>query len=189
MKTNQTALVPPENPIEGAGDAIDPHAAPEILYHGTNPLAAAAILRTGKIKADWPVDGDEDAVVCLTQCPDMGKSFAIEFIRLNSQHDVGFVFEIDGKACVKYLRRIYPYHAESAGIFEFEFRIEDDIPLDFVKNIKIVGDAQLLNGDSLASENMFSELWQSAAELRLQHLFQNQQGLWKAVQEVVNFTR
>lgn len=180
------ALVAPENPIEGAGEVVDAHTAPSVVYHGTNPIAAAAILRSGKFEATHAVDSD-GPVVCVTACPDMGQCFAIEFVRLNSEHDVGFVFALDGKAIADKLT-MYPYHAETAGAYEFEYRVEGDIPLSAITGVRMVGDTRLITADDGATEMFFEELWEETP-YHLRHHFEGMPDLWRAVLDVVKMTR
>jgi hypothetical protein len=118
---------------------------PQFFYHGTNPLAATMIFQSGCIDADNPVDDDDlGAVVCVTSEFNIGRMFAIEFERCNSQFDVGFVFELDAAKVMESFEA-FPYEAETASIDEKEYRIDGDIPLrPYCTGIKIVGDKSLL---------------------------------------------
>lgn len=138
-------------PEYGAGEPLTPETAPDVLYHGTNPIAAALIWKHG-IEATEPVDDDDlGAVVCTTSCPDMGQMFAIEFARFNSEYDVGFVFSIDGKQIASHFEAL-PYHAETASQNEFEIRVRDDIPKSMITGVRIVGDAKLLRKKSFVEQ-------------------------------------
>jgi hypothetical protein len=143
-----------DEPKYGAGEIVTTETAPKMLFHGTNPIAAAMIMASGKIRADNPVDDDDlGAVVCATSSKTMGRNFAIEFERLNSSYDVGVVFEIDPRAAVQI--ETVPYHAETASQFEYEFRVKGDIPLSYVRRVFIVG-----KGARLKSERFLENLYE-----------------------------
>jgi hypothetical protein len=132
----------------GAGDLVSPQDAPVALYHGTNFISAAAIVKCGRFEAEDPVDGEElGAVVCFTSDEEMGRNFAIEFVRINSDHPVGAVFQLHGSKIAQ-TQELYPYHAETAGVFEFEYRATGDIPVkDIVVSVNLVGEVDLLDLD------------------------------------------
>jgi len=128
--------------VEGV---IERNETPSFFYHGTNPLAATMIFHDGRIEATEPVDDDEmGAVVCVTSDFKIGRMFAIEFERFNSQYDVGFVFELDAPKIMASFNAT-PYEAETASSDEQEYRIDSDIPLrGYCTGIRIVGDKSLL---------------------------------------------
>lgn len=135
----------------GAGEVLTPETAPDVLYHGTNPIAAALIMKQG-IEATEPVDDDDlGAVVCTTSCPDIGQMFAIEFARANSDFDVGFVFSIDAKQVVQHAETV-PYQAETASFDELEFRVMGDIPRSMITGFKVVGNSSLLRKQSFIEQ-------------------------------------
>jgi hypothetical protein len=147
-----------QEPEHGAGEVVTADTAPKMLYHGTNPVAGAMIMASGKIRADNPVDDDDlGAVVCATSSKTMARNFATEFERMNSSYDVGVVFEIDGSAAAQI--ETVPYHAETAGQFEYEFRIKGDIPLSYVTRVFIVG-----KGARLKDERFLEKMWQEARQ-------------------------
>ncbi len=173
------ALTPPVEPEVGAGEPLTPETAPKVLYHGTNPIAAAAIVATGEIRADFPVDDDDlGAVVCVTSDKTMGRNFATEFSRFNSQYDVGVVFEIDGRAVATHTETV-PYHAETAGAFEFEYRAQDDIPLSMIRRIHIVGRASRLK-----DERFIEQLWNDATNNGMSRLFADERAFRVAIAEL-----
>ena len=148
-----------EEPEVGAGEPCTAETCPPILYHGTNPIAAAMIVNMHGIRADMPVDDDDmGAVVCTTSDSKMARNFATEFARLNSPYDVGVVFAIDGKSMLN-SAEIIPYHAETAGEFEYEFRIQGDVPRQAITGIKIVGKKALLR-----SERFIEKMWDDAMD-------------------------
>ena len=176
-------LVAPENPTEGAGEPINQENAPARVYHGTNPIAAAAIWKMGKISPDYPVDGNAP-VVCVTECPDMGSCFAYEFARFNSEFDMGFVFEIDSKAVAK-THKMYPYHAETAGAFEFEYRIEGEIDRGQIRGVRLVGEPdRLLYALAGRDDDFVDDLWDAAEDFHLTQFFGSADGLVKALKEL-----
>lgn len=126
---------------------------PRFLYHGTNPVSATLIVVDDVIKADHPVDADAGPVVCSTSDPRMARSFAIEFARVNSEYDVGFVFKID---TTQVSHRIYPYDAETASDNENEYRIQGDVNLSAVVGIKLVGKGVLLRRQNFL-QRMYDE--------------------------------
>lgn len=133
------------NLVEGV-ETSEQH--PTIFYHGTNPLAAAMILKDGYIEATEPVDDDGmGAVVCVTSDEDIGVAFAVEFARFNSSYDVGFVFQLNAHAVVDAIETV-PYEAETASMDEHEYRVMGDIPLkQYMTGISIAGDVRLLRDD------------------------------------------
>ena len=164
------------SPPLGAGAIVTPDAAPTVLFHGTNFVSAAAILRSGAIDAEQPVDGEElgDAV-CLTSDENMGHSFAIEFLRINSEHPVGAVFSLDG-AKVAETQDLFPYHAETAGVFEHEYRATGDLTVEgHVIGVAIVGEVHLLDEDSF-----LHHVWDGMPSYQ-RTWFENMDGFRKAV--------
>lgn len=160
-------------PPHGAGDPVTAETAPDILYHGTGPVAAAGILQDSEINANHPVDDDDlGAVVCVTSDHEMGQNFATGFARIQSPYDVGIIFVLDGKAIADEFHTI-PYHAETAGAFEYEFRVLGDIPLSMVKDIRIVGDRDLLD-----EETFIEEMWIDSAR----HYFLNFSDFSRAIE-------
>jgi hypothetical protein len=143
-----------DEPEVGAGEPVTQETCPAVLYHGTNPIAATMIVNMHGIKADMPVDGDEmGEAVCTTSDKTMARNFATEFARLNSPYDVGVVFVIDGKRMASF-ETIVPYHAETAGEFEYEYRIMGDVPRECITGIKIVGKKA-----RLTSERFIEKMW------------------------------
>ena len=115
---------------------------PRFFYHGTNMAAACMILRDGKIRADNPVDDDDlGAVVCVTEREEVGRMFAVEFVRTNSEYPVGVVFTLDAAKVLHDIEAI-PYEADTAGTEnEAEHRVKGDIPLKpYCVGIRLVGD-------------------------------------------------
>jgi hypothetical protein len=141
------------SPPIGVGPLTEPSKAPSALFHGTNFISAAAIVLTDEIEAEEPVDGEElGAVVCLTSDQEMGRNFAIEFVRVNSDHPVGAVFRLDG-AKVAGTQDLFPYHAETAGVFESEYRATGSLDLrKHLLGVTLVGDVDLLDRDSFLDE-------------------------------------
>jgi len=125
-------------------------ATPAVLYHGTNPIAAVLIHTQNAIRATEPVDDDGlGPVVCTTSSEQVAEMFAIEFLRFNSQYDVGFVFEIDGAAVASDMEAVY-HEAGTAGTTpEFEYRVRGSIaPLDrYLLGVRVVGDRGLLEDE------------------------------------------
>lgn len=168
-------------PEVGAGDPLTTENAPKILFHGTNPIAAAMIVNQHGIRADNPVD-DEDtgAVVCTTSSKTMARNFATEFARLNSPYDVGVVFAIDGVAMVGNTE-IVPYHAETAGAFEYEFRIKGDVPRENIKAIKFVGKSARLK-----SERFLEKMWDDVMDnYEARQFFQTYDTFKAMIQELI----
>jgi hypothetical protein len=124
-------------------EAIRPASAvPRFFYHGTNMAAACMILRDGMIRADNPVDDDDlGAVVCVTEREEMGRMFAIEFVRLNSEYPVGVVFTLDAAKVLQAFEAV-PYDADTAGTEdEAEYRVKGDIALKpYCIGMRLVGD-------------------------------------------------
>lgn len=173
------ALTAPENPEVGAGEPLTAETAPKVLYHGTNPIAAAAIVAAGKIEADFPVDDDDlGAVVCVTADKQMGRNFATEFSRFNSQYDVGVVFEIDGRVVAAHAETV-PYHAETAGAFEFEYRVQDDIPMAMIRRVHIVGRVSRLK-----DERFIEQLWKDAVKSGMTRFFADERAFRVAIAEL-----
>jgi hypothetical protein len=120
---------------------------PNILYHGTNLIAACLIVKDGEIRADYPVDdADLGKSVSTTKSPRIAKMFANEFAREASRLDIGAVFQIDGVS-VRNNTEIVHHEAETASENEFEFRVLGNIPLTRVKAVKIIGKKRFLNDD------------------------------------------
>ncbi len=130
---------------------------PARIFHGTNPVAAAAILTQDHLRATEPVDdGGLGSVVCVTSRARVARMFAIEFARANSDFDVGVVFILDG-AKVKAETDSVRHRAETQGTHdEFEYRIKGDIsPLSkYLLGFRLVGKTRLLN-----TERFREELW------------------------------
>jgi hypothetical protein len=141
------------SPPIGAGALLEPSGAPAALFHGTNFVSAAAIMLCGTIEAEEPVDGEDlGAVVCTTSDEDMGRSFAIEFVRLNSELPVGAVFRLDGPK-VAATQELFPYHAETAGVFEHEYRATGDLTVEgHVLSVTLVGETDLLDEDAFLED-------------------------------------
>ena len=157
-----------EEPDLGAGKPISVEDAPSLLLHGTNFVAAAAILRKGHIEADFPVDDDDlGAVVCVTSSAEMARNFATEFARFNSEYDVGAIFGIDGKKVAE-MHEVIPYHAETASEFEYEYRVIGDIPLS-ICTYKVVGMKR-----RLSSARFLEKVWDDMHESGMRRLFLNQ---------------
>lgn len=169
------------SPPIGAGALLEAAGAPAALFHGTNFVSAAAILRCGTIEAEEPVDGEDlGAVVCLTADEDMGRSFAIEFVRVNSEHPVGAVFRLDG-AKVAATQELFPYHAETAGVFEYEYRATGDLTVDgHVISVALVGDVDLLDGDAFL-EDAWHEM-----PTHQKAWFGDMSAFWKAVEGLMD---
>jgi len=181
----EARLVAPENPQHGAGEPLTPETAPAVFYHGTNILAALSIIADGEIEAEEQGDDEEydpGAVVCVTADRKMGRMFAIEFERFNSSEDVGVVFQINGKALAS-TTQIVPYHAESAGVYEFEYRVEGNIPMSLVTKATIVG-----KGAKLKSGRYLEHLWDAAKERRMSNLMPYQRFI-KVLQELITLAR
>lgn len=166
-----------EDPPYGAGEELSKDQIPTILYHGTNPIAAAAILNSGLIEAEYPVDEDGlGQVVCVTSSEEMGRNFATEFVRFNSEYEVGVVFEINGSQISD---PVIPFHAETAGIFEYEFRVKGNIPLSICR-WKIVGDRDLL-----VSANFLKQLWNDVSESHLRNEFSDRKQFYALIKKLI----
>lgn len=75
------------------------HVRPKVLYHGTNLIAAATIVKDRALRATEPVDDDGlGAVVCTSSVRKVARMFAVEFVRVNSRLPVGAVFTINARA-------------------------------------------------------------------------------------------
>ena len=135
---------------------------PKVLYHGTNMMAAAAIVRDRKLCADNPVDDDDiGAVVCTSSSRKVARMFAIEFERHNSRFPVGAVFIINGRALPEDVE-VIPYNADTQGSEdEKEFRVIGDIPFDCVLKVALVGETR-----KLRSERWLERIWDEDAEVR-----------------------
>lgn len=127
------------------------HEEPEFFYHGTNIVAAASILRGNRIEAaeqDEHHEGNHHSV-SLTTDPEKGADFAIGYVRWNSEMEVGVVFKLDAKAIMQN-QYCVPFEAETAGVYEYEYRTWGDIsPLSkYLIDYEVVGDLASIMGDS-----------------------------------------
>lgn len=148
-------------------DLTESYENPDRFYHGTNFIAAAKIVADGQIDAVHPVDDDDlGPVVCVTTERRLGRMFAIEFVRENSRHEIGAVFELDATAIRRDIEAV-PHEAETAGSeFEYEYRIKGDIDLSkYLIGIQLVGDIEVLdNPDDL--DDFVVEVWDGDEEAR-----------------------
>jgi hypothetical protein len=135
---------------------------PKVLYHGTNLIAAAAIVKDRKLRAIEPVDDDGlGSVVCTTSARKVARMFAVEFERVNSRLPVGAIFAINARALPSSIR-IIPYLADTQGsVDEREFRIDGDIPYDCIIRIMLVG-----RTDKLKSEWWLERVYEDEIEAR-----------------------
>lgn len=120
---------------------------PEFFYHGTNIVAAASILKDNTIEAfeqDEHHEGNHHSV-SLTTDADKGRDFAIEYVRTNSALAVGAVFKLDADLILDRYHCV-PFEAQTAGEFEYEYRLWDNIwPLkNFLIDFEVVGDRSSL---------------------------------------------
>ena len=144
--------------VEGLRPA--PMQTPRLFYHGTNMAAGCMILRDGMICADNPVDDDDlGAVVCVTEHEDVGRMFAVEFARVNSEYPVGVVFTLDATKILRDIEAV-PYEAETAGSHdEAEYRVKSDIPLrPYCLGIKLVGDLDELRPQNRTMDERTGEV-------------------------------
>ena len=158
---------------------------PARIFHGTNPIAAAAILTQNRLQATEPVDDDGlGQVVCVTSRAKVARMFAIEFARANSEFDVGVVFIIDGtkvKADIDSVR----HRADTEGNQdEFEYRVKGDIyPLsNYLLGFRLVGKTRLLDSDRFREE-----LWYQYLEEQNYYnwAFHSEQAFWSALDRLV----
>lgn len=143
--------------IIGSSMKVERDNCPPKFYHGTNIISAVAIFRDGYVEATEQ-DDDDEYVVCLTSEHGLGVDFAVEYVRLNSELETGAVFTFDGPRVAGELG-VYPFHAETAGVFEHEFRVEGDLSLDYCTGIEIVG-----RGFGLDNYDYMEDLYESAYE-------------------------
>lgn len=133
---------------------------PRVFYHGTNMAAACMILRDGKIRADNPVDDDDlGAVVCVTERERVGRMFAVEFVRTNSEYALGVVFTLDATKVLQDIEAI-PYDADTSGTEnEAEYRVMGDIPLKpYCIGIRLVGDLNELRSQNRTMDRRTGEV-------------------------------
>jgi hypothetical protein len=122
------------------------HEAPLFFYHGTNIVAAASILSSNCINAseqDEHRDGNHHSI-SLTTNAKLGRDFAVEYVRWNTL-SVGAVFKLAARKLMQDHECI-PFEAETAGQYEFEYRLWGDIrPLSkYLLGVQIVGDLSTL---------------------------------------------
>lgn len=123
------------------------HEEPLFFYHGTNIVAAASILHANCIEASEQDEHRDDNYhsVSLTTDAKLGRDFAIEYVRWNSELEVGVVFKLDAKKLMADHECI-PFEAETAGQYEYEYRMWDDVqPLSkYLLGFEVVGDVDSL---------------------------------------------
>lgn len=115
------------------------------LFHGTNIIAAVHIFRQKNIKADRPVDAEDD-VVCLTEAKRVARAFAVEFARHNSRLPAGAIFALDANltADIPSLR----FQSETASFDERELRVAGNVSLKkYLRGVSLVGRVSCLRSD------------------------------------------
>lgn len=162
---------------------------PVRIFHGTNPIAAAAILTQNRIVATEPVDDDGlGAVVCVTSRAKVARMFAIEFARANSEYDVGAVFILDGTKVMADIDSVR-HHADTQGTHEeFEYRIKGDIePLTkYLLGVRLVGKTRLLR-----NEWFREQLWDDYRRQQAYYewAFKTIRDFWGALDQLVAATK
>ena len=158
-------------------------ARPKVLYHGTNLIAAAAIVSDRDLRAVEPVDDDGmGAVVCTSSARKVARMFAVEFERINSRLPVGAIFTINAMALPDDIR-VIPHVADTQGaVDEKEFRVVGDIPYDCITKITLVGQTA-----KLKSEWWLERVYEEEREAR--QTFGSFLRFYRAVQALISEAR
>jgi hypothetical protein len=152
------------------------------LHHGTNLVAACSILRDGRVLASTPVDDDGlGAVVCMSSSYRVGRMFAVEFARTNSDLPVGAVFTFPA-ARVRAHARTLAHTAETASLDEREHRVQGDVPTTLLQRIRLVGATRLV-----ANERWMEHLYRTTPAARI--AFHGMDAFWDAAQALVARSR